>query len=455
MPVLGWALRDHRHGPGRALVVRGIRSADARGLRDARRARPRRHRLPRGHAHARPRHVADARQDRCRPAGAGRRHPAHPDGPVGLPGGPAPLRQAQALAAAPAGAGRSSATRSTSADVPRRTSASPPRSSNAHRRAHGRHRAAARRSCAASPRPRSAGTRPITARRRRVALSRRGDAARPRVAVIGAGSWGTTFGKILADGGAHVTMWARRPELANEIHEAKRNSEYLPGHQPPARDVRHPPPLRGARGRRAGVPVDPQPGGAAEPQGRAPAGRRARDAPIVSLMKGVERRTGLRMSQVIEQELHCDPVAHRRGLRPQPRPRDRARAADGRRHLVDEPGDGGCRRPPRPQPVLPHVREHRRDRHRVRRRAQEPHRRRDRHRRRRRLRREHQGVDHHARSGRDDRLRRRATARTPRPCRGSRASATSSRRASRRSAATTPPGGCSARATASRTSSSR
>jgi glycerol-3-phosphate dehydrogenase (NAD(P)+) len=37
-------------------------------------------------------------------------------------------------------------------------------------------------------------------------LSRRQDAARPRVAVIGAGSWGTTFGKILADGGAHVTM---------------------------------------------------------------------------------------------------------------------------------------------------------------------------------------------------------------------------------------------------------
>ena len=51
----------------------------------------------------------------------------------------------------------------------------------------------------------------------------------PRVAVIGAGSWGTTFGKILADGGAHVTMWARRPELAHEINEAKRNSEYLPG----------------------------------------------------------------------------------------------------------------------------------------------------------------------------------------------------------------------------------
>src|SRR5690606_28072558 len=31
------------------------------------------------------------------------------------------------------------------------------------------------------------------------------------------------------------------------------------------------------------------------------------DAPVVSLMKGVERSSGLRMSQVIEQELSCDP----------------------------------------------------------------------------------------------------------------------------------------------------
>ena len=59
-------------------------------------------------------------------------------------------------------------------------------------------------------------------------MSRKVEAPAPKVAVIGAGSWGTTFGKILADGGAHVTMWARRPELATEIQEAKRNSEYLP-----------------------------------------------------------------------------------------------------------------------------------------------------------------------------------------------------------------------------------
>src|SRR5690606_639681 len=50
-----------------------------------------------------------------------------------------------------------------------------------------------------------------------------------RGAVLGAGSWGTTFAKVLADAGSDVALWARRPELAREIAESKRNSDYLPG----------------------------------------------------------------------------------------------------------------------------------------------------------------------------------------------------------------------------------
>src|SRR5918993_1444037 len=167
-------------------------------------------------------------------------------------------------------------------------------------------RSSSRRS-ATSPLRRLGGTRPITARRRRVALSRRGDAARPRVAVIGAGSWGTTFGKILADGGADVTMWARRPELAGEIHEAKRNSEYLPGiNLPRSMDATHhlSEALEGAEQVYLSIPSQ-----AVRQNLKAvrPLVERT-DVPIVSLMKGVERRTGLRMSQVIEQELDCDPA---------------------------------------------------------------------------------------------------------------------------------------------------
>lgn len=131
-------------------------------------------------------------------------------------------------------------------------------------------------------------------------------AAGPRVAVVGAGSWGTTFGKILADGGAQVTMWARRPELAQEIAEAKRNSKYLPGiNLPRAMNATH-------ELARAMEGVDQVflsvPSQSLRENLKAVRPLiEGRDIPVVSLMKGVERTTGLRMSQVIEQELRCDP----------------------------------------------------------------------------------------------------------------------------------------------------
>ena len=129
----------------------------------------------------------------------------------------------------------------------------------------------------------------------------------PRVAVIGAGSWGTTFGKILADGGAQVTMWARRPELAQEIAEAKRNSKYLPGiNLPRSMAATHElsRALEGASQVYLSVPSQTL-------RENLKALRpllEDSEAPIISLMKGVERSSGLRMSQVIEQELRCDPA---------------------------------------------------------------------------------------------------------------------------------------------------
>ena len=33
-----------------------------------------------------------------------------------------------------------------------------------------------------------------------------------RAAVLGAGSWGTTFAKVLADAGCEVALFARRPD---------------------------------------------------------------------------------------------------------------------------------------------------------------------------------------------------------------------------------------------------
>ena len=36
---------------------------------------------------------------------------------------------------------------------------------------------------------------------------------------MGAGAWGTALAKVLADAGNNVTLWARRPELADEIND--------------------------------------------------------------------------------------------------------------------------------------------------------------------------------------------------------------------------------------------
>ena len=47
--------------------------------------------------------------------------------------------------------------------------------------------------------------------------------------VLGAGSWGTTVAKVIADGAHEVTLWARKPELAQEIAKTGENSHYLPG----------------------------------------------------------------------------------------------------------------------------------------------------------------------------------------------------------------------------------
>jgi len=51
----------------------------------------------------------------------------------------------------------------------------------------------------------------------------------PKVLVLGAGSWGTSIGDLLAHQEAHVTIWARKDALVNEINQSHTNSHYLPG----------------------------------------------------------------------------------------------------------------------------------------------------------------------------------------------------------------------------------
>jgi glycerol-3-phosphate dehydrogenase (NAD(P)+) len=118
-----------------------------------------------------------------------------------------------------------------------------------------------------------------------------------KVAVLGAGSWGTTFAKVLADGESEVTLWARRSEIAREIRESNRNSDYLPGINLPAA-------LSATDNLEACVAGASQvyiavPSQHLRQNLEALAGTLASDAIVISLMKGVEAGTGLRMSEVL------------------------------------------------------------------------------------------------------------------------------------------------------------
>ena len=65
----------------------------------------------------------------------------------------------------------------------------------------------------------------------------RGGRGRERVtkaAVFGTGSWGTAFAMVLADAGCEVTLWGRRPELAEAVNTRRVNPDYLPDVELPA-----------------------------------------------------------------------------------------------------------------------------------------------------------------------------------------------------------------------------
>ena len=49
------------------------------------------------------------------------------------------------------------------------------------------------------------------------------------VSVIGGGAWGTALAQALAFGGQHVILWAREPEVVDDINARRVNRAFLPG----------------------------------------------------------------------------------------------------------------------------------------------------------------------------------------------------------------------------------
>ncbi len=118
-----------------------------------------------------------------------------------------------------------------------------------------------------------------------------------RIAVLGAGSWGTAFAKVVADAGRSTVLLARRAEVAAAVNEAHVNPEYLPGVPLPALVTATTDPAAALDGVDAVVLAVPSQTLRANLEGwrdLLPAG-----CTLVSLAKGVELGTLLRMSEVV------------------------------------------------------------------------------------------------------------------------------------------------------------
>ena len=119
-----------------------------------------------------------------------------------------------------------------------------------------------------------------------------------RATVMGSGSWGTAVAKILADAGNDVVLWARNPEVVEQINTEHQNPKYLSGITLPdgLRAVGdEAEALDGAELVVCAVPSQVTRENLERWRDLLP-----KDAILLSLAKGVEVTTGERMSQVIK-----------------------------------------------------------------------------------------------------------------------------------------------------------
>jgi glycerol-3-phosphate dehydrogenase (NAD(P)+) len=125
-----------------------------------------------------------------------------------------------------------------------------------------------------------------------------------RVGILGAGSWGTTVA-CLASRNAPTTLWARRAEVSAEINSQHTNRTYLPGFQLPQKLS-------------ATASIEEAVGGAdvvvigVPSHGFRAACESLRDfirpwVPVLSLCKGLEQGSLLRMTQILDETLPGHP----------------------------------------------------------------------------------------------------------------------------------------------------
>ena len=126
-----------------------------------------------------------------------------------------------------------------------------------------------------------------------------------KVAVLGAGSWGTTYAAVVADAGFPVTLWARRSEIAEEITSSHTNEAYLGDRVLPDLLTATDDDIAAVTDAEViilAVPAQTLRENLSRWKPHLRPGVR-----LVSLMKGIEVETGKRMSEVIAEVAQIDP----------------------------------------------------------------------------------------------------------------------------------------------------
>jgi glycerol-3-phosphate dehydrogenase (NAD(P)+) len=125
-----------------------------------------------------------------------------------------------------------------------------------------------------------------------------------RIAVLGAGSWGTALAILLADGGHEVTLWGR--DGVDELRAHRENRRYLPGRRlPDAIDV-----TGDVKTAAAGkdLVVIALPSGSVRGVARTAAPAVPRGSTVVCASKGLEEKTCLTLDKVLGEVIPQSPV---------------------------------------------------------------------------------------------------------------------------------------------------
>ena len=128
-----------------------------------------------------------------------------------------------------------------------------------------------------------------------------------KVAILGSGSWGTALGTLLAHSFDEVVMIGREEHVAKEINKSHTNTPFLPGLKLP-KNMHATTDIAAAKEASLVLMVIPSAGVRSVTSELAKIDF-PKNIPIVSCTKGIEHKTGERMSEIIHELLPDNPLA--------------------------------------------------------------------------------------------------------------------------------------------------